>query len=86
MVAFAARAAPAPTCKPQQPRVWLTGWNEPADPTGVCRFDREGDRLTISLGTLEGWSWEKDGPRQMRDVEGDFVLEIRLKGKYFDGN
>jgi regulation of enolase protein 1 (concanavalin A-like superfamily) len=74
--------SPAPAG--QQP--WVTGWDRPVDPKGDCSIERKGDRLTI---TVPGEGHEVDiasrsnrmnGPRLLRDVEGDFVVEVRVSG------
>src|SRR5207244_787546 len=82
-------AAPAPFPKP--PKVsssWYEGWDKPeVPPWGDCRLDRRGDRLTITLPGDEKYrgiflcpSPTRD-PRLLRDVEGDFVIEVQLEGQ-----
>jgi hypothetical protein len=70
-------AAPAP-----KPRPWFTGWDKPVDPVGDCTFDRKGDQLTVTVpGAGHGLDVEKarlDVPHLLRDVEGDFVLQVRI--------
>jgi hypothetical protein len=82
LLAAAVMAAPAPRPRPATP--WVTGWDKPVDPLGDCRFHREGDKLTI---TVPGEGHELDVgdkplnvPRLLRDVEGDFVMQVRLGG------
>lgn len=84
VVVMAAVAAPAPIPKPM--KVWETGWDKPVDPVGDCRFDRNGDKLTITVPG-EGHGWRDDGrelnaPRLLRSIEGDFTLEVRVKGNF----
>jgi regulation of enolase protein 1 (concanavalin A-like superfamily) len=80
LVAGGLFAAPAPF--PQPVRAWVTGWDKPVDPLGDCRFDRTSDKLTI---TVPGKGHELDvvqgrlaAPRLLRQVEGDFVAEVRV--------
>jgi hypothetical protein len=76
-LALAVSAAPAPLSSP-----WVAGWDRPIDPRRDCRFDRAGDRLTI---TVPGWRHDLDlaarrltAPRLLRDVAGDFVVQVRM--------
>jgi regulation of enolase protein 1 (concanavalin A-like superfamily) len=66
-------AAPAPLSRPSE--VWSTGWDRPVDPVGDCRFERKGDKLTLTVPAREG---RKTPPRLLRDVEGDFVVQVRV--------
>jgi hypothetical protein len=68
-------AAPAPVPKH---RPWVTGWDKPVNPHGDCKFDRKGDRLTI---TIPG----KGQAKLLRDVEGDFVMQVRVSGGFTAG-
>lgn len=74
-VAFSATAAPAPVYK--QPKTWFVGWDEPVTKAGNCRFARDGKKLTIIApgGGL-------DSAMLLREVEGDFVLEVRVSGGF----
>jgi regulation of enolase protein 1 (concanavalin A-like superfamily) len=63
----------------------VTGWDRPVDPVGDCRFDRRGDRLTV---TVPGKGRELDvagrrlnAPRLLRDVRGDFMVQVRVEGR-----
>jgi regulation of enolase protein 1 (concanavalin A-like superfamily) len=78
-------AAPAPQSKPAQPsRVWLAGWDQPIDPLGDCRFERKGERLTITVPDkghyLDPRARRLHAPRLLRDVQGDFVAQVRVGG------
>jgi regulation of enolase protein 1 (concanavalin A-like superfamily) len=80
LAALVATATPAP-----EPKPWVTGW-KPVDPKGDCRFERKGDELSVTvpgkdheLG-MSGPSENQNGPRMLRDVEGDFVVEVRVSG------
>lgn len=82
----AAIAAPAPQPKTQNPGggPWFKEWDKPIDPMGDCRFDRNGNRLTITvpgkghLGPRKGRL--ATAPHLMRDVEGDFSVQVRVSG------
>jgi regulation of enolase protein 1 (concanavalin A-like superfamily) len=79
-------AAPAPFPRPGRARPWFDGWDKPVDPVGDCKFDRTGDSLTI---TIPGKGHELDilqgrlkAPRLLRDIEGDFIVQVRVRGNY----
>src|SRR5207244_1045643 len=72
-------AAPAPFPRPGRARPWTTGWDRTVDPVGDCRFDRKGDRLTI---TVPGGEHRMTAPRLLRDVNGDFVVAVRVGGSF----
>jgi regulation of enolase protein 1 (concanavalin A-like superfamily) len=63
-------AAPAPFRRASP--VWTLGWDKPV---GEGRFDRDGDKLTI---TVSG----KNAARLIRVVEGDFVVRVRVSGDF----
>jgi hypothetical protein len=67
-------AAPAPF--PRQSQVWVTGWDRPAK-QDACRFHRNGGTLTINA---TGRGHRVPAPRLLRDVEGDFAIEVRVAG------
>ena len=46
LAALAVQATPVPPPKP-----WVTGWDQPVDPDGDCRFERKGDKVTINCDT-----------------------------------
>ena len=79
--AFAAEPDPEPDSNPFQ-----TGWAKPVDPDKDCKFRREKGGLTIvvpgkdhDLGVERGLM---NSPRLLRDVEGDFVAEVRVGGTF----
>jgi regulation of enolase protein 1 (concanavalin A-like superfamily) len=81
LAACAALAAPAP-----EPRPFETGWDKPIDPDKDCRFRIDKGVLTITvpgvdhdLGVERGLM---NSPRLLRDVEGDFVAQVRVKGTF----
>ena len=84
VVAVVATAAPAPVYRPPMASgVWVNGWDEPLDPKGDCRFDRRGDRLTLTMPGkgLAG----QDAPHLLREVVGDFQLTVRAGGEFLPG-
>jgi regulation of enolase protein 1 (concanavalin A-like superfamily) len=81
LIACAVFAAPAPADRP-----WVSGWDKPVDPDGDCKFIRNKDTLTIEvpgrdhdLGIERGLM---NSPRLLRDVEGDFVAQVRVSGTF----
>jgi regulation of enolase protein 1 (concanavalin A-like superfamily) len=66
----------------------VIGWDKPVDPMGDCRFERKGDRLSITVpGTPEhhfifGREEPLHAPRLLRRVEGDFAVEVRVRGSF----
>jgi hypothetical protein len=65
LAALVATATPAP-----EPKPWVTGWHRPIDPKEDCRFEREGDELSITVPG-EGHELARlEAPRLLRDVEG----------------
>ncbi len=77
-------AAPAPFPRPAKSAFsWFDGWDKPVDPAGDCRFDRKGDKLTI---TVPGKGHELNVGRDhlnparlQRDVVESFVVQVRLE-------
>ena len=74
-------AAPAPKDKP-----WVTGWDKPIDPAKKSKFVRVEGVLTISAPgmkadpeTLAGFA---KAPRLLREVSGDFIVEVRVGGDF----
>jgi hypothetical protein len=77
-VAAGVMAAPVPFPRPGRSGPWFDGWDKQV---GKCRFAREGDTLTI---TVPGAGYELDvvkgplnAPHLLRDVEGDFIVQVR---------
>jgi regulation of enolase protein 1 (concanavalin A-like superfamily) len=84
LLAAAVMAAPAPAPRGSGP--WFNGWDRPVDPRGDCRFERRGDKLTI---TVPGEGHDLDvsrkrttAPRVLRDVDGDFLVQVRVGGDF----
>lgn len=72
---------PAPEPHPFGPE-----WAKPEDPDKGCKFRLTKAGLIMTLPAkyhdFGGHSDKKNAPRMLRAVEGDFVAEIRLKGKF----
>jgi regulation of enolase protein 1 (concanavalin A-like superfamily) len=66
--------------------MWTDGWNWPIDPVGDCRFERKGDRLTITVPgkghVLDPSAGGLLAPHLLRDVEGDFAVQVRVGGDF----
>jgi regulation of enolase protein 1 (concanavalin A-like superfamily) len=74
-------AAPAPANRP-----WITGWDKPVDPDKDCKLTIDKGTLTIEvpgkdhdLGIERGLM---NSPRLLRDVEGDFIAQVRVSGTF----
>jgi hypothetical protein len=63
-----------------------TGWEKAIDPDGDCRFVYDKESLTIELPAkehdLDPDRGRTNAPRLLREVEGDFVLQVRLGGDF----
>ena len=59
-------------------------WGIPEDPDGDCTFRDDLGRLTIAIpGTPHALSAEigkTNGPRVLREVDGDFCIEVKVSG------
>jgi hypothetical protein len=53
---------------------------------GDCKFERKGGRLTIKVPgrrhELSFWQDRLNAPRLLRQVEGDFVIQVRVGGLF----
>jgi regulation of enolase protein 1 (concanavalin A-like superfamily) len=78
LLPFTALAAPAPA-----PAPFVSGWGNPVDPDKDCKIRREKDALTIEMpGTVHEYDLRRNylnAPRLLRDVEGDFEMEVRVR-------
>ena len=77
--------AAEPDVEPE-PNPFQSGWAKPVDPDKDCKFRREKGGLTIvvpgkdhDLGVERGLM---NSPRLLREVEGDFVAEVRVGGGF----
>jgi hypothetical protein len=78
-VVCGAMAAPAP------PAFFKPGWDDPVDPDKDCKFTQTSETLTIEVpGTAHdlGGGKQVNAPRLLRDVKGDFRVEVRVRGEW----
>lgn len=72
----AAFAAPAP-------EPFARGWGNPVDPDRDCKIRRANGTLTIEMpGTIHEYNLHRkllNAPRLLRDFEGDFEMEVRIR-------
>jgi len=72
LIAYVVFAAPAPK----------GGWDRPIDPDDDCKIISKKGTVTIELpGTYHDLSPKRNrfnAPRLLRDVEGDFVMQVRV--------
>jgi hypothetical protein len=81
---LAAGLIAAPTPFPRV-RPWFDGWQRPVNPGGACRFERTGNRLVITVPGKGHGLHARDGgnaPGLLREVSGDFVVEVRVGGDF----
>jgi hypothetical protein len=75
LFSFSVFAAPAP-------EPFKTNWDRPVDPDRDCKFVFRGGTLTIELPRGDHELAPKrnrfNAPRLLRDVEGDFVMQVRV--------
>src|SRR6185437_9732007 len=61
-------------------------WDKPVDPDGDCKFQENEGKLTITvpakprLLSVEGNN--KNSPRLLSDLEGDFTVQVRIGGDF----
>ena len=76
LIAYVVFAAPAPK----------GGWDRPIDPVDDCKIISKKGTVTIELpGTYHDLSPKRNrfnAPRLLRDVEGDFVMQVRVCGSF----
>jgi regulation of enolase protein 1 (concanavalin A-like superfamily) len=72
------------------PNPFMSGWDKPVDPDKDCKFVKEKAGLTLTipgkdhdLGVERG---RMNAPRLLRDVEGDFVVQVRVGGDFTPAN
>jgi RNA polymerase sigma factor (sigma-70 family) len=70
-------------------RLTLKGWGTALDPADDCKFTVAPDTLTVTVpGTDHALCIERNqmnAPRVLRDVEGDFILQVKVAGEFPDG-
>jgi regulation of enolase protein 1 (concanavalin A-like superfamily) len=81
-----AKAGDEATLREATLRMGLRGWGTITDPDGDCKFIIEKDKLSIAVpGTDHALCVEQNrlnAPRVLRPVEGDFIVQVRVSGKY----
>lgn len=79
MAASTVLAAPAPV-------PFKTGWDQPVDPYHDCKFVIKDGTLTIELPgadhDLDPKRGQFNAPRLLRDIEGDFLMQVRVRGTF----
>jgi regulation of enolase protein 1 (concanavalin A-like superfamily) len=86
--AFAAeeKEPPAAAARPAAPALVITGWGTVINPDGDCKFEADKGRVTVSVpGTAHDFAGELkrwNAPRVMFGVKGDFILEVKVSGKF----
>ena len=67
----------------------LAGWGNVVDPDGDCNVKLEGKALVMNLpGTLHDLNADIDkynAPRVLREVEGNFVIQVKVVGDFKPG-
>lgn len=73
-------------------RVWIEkrtipGWGEVIDPDGDCTISEKEGKVTIAVpGTPHDLGIASNAPRVLRDVEGDFRVQVKVSGDFNPGN
>jgi len=80
---------PDPLADLPDTRVTPPGWGTPLDPDGDCKLTFDKDKLTITVPASDHALCVEFGrmnaPRVLRDVEGDFQVQVRVSGAFPDG-
>ena len=63
----------------------IKGWGKAVDPEGDCEFLAGAGKLTIKVPAgyhdfHPGPDYKANGPRVLREVDGDFTVEVRVSG------
>jgi hypothetical protein len=68
------------------PEPFKSGWDKPVDPSRDCKFHIKGGTVTIELpGGDHNLAPNRDrfnAPRLLRDVQGDFVMQVLVSGSF----
>lgn len=63
----------------------LRGWGQIVDPNRDCQIRQDGRRLTIGIPAkthdLNPEAGGMNAPRVLRDIEGDFIAQVKVSGK-----
>lgn len=83
---MAAVSLPIPQSHAQAKPVEVPGWGKAVDPDGDCKFSIVGARLSIEVpGTPHALAIERNqmnAPRVVREVQGDFVAQVKVVGHF----
>jgi RNA polymerase sigma factor (sigma-70 family) len=83
-------AAEKPTPAKPVGGVTLNGWGTILDPSDDCRFLLDKDKLTLKVpGSDHALCIEQNrmnAPRVLREVEGDFIVQVKVSGEYPNGS
>jgi regulation of enolase protein 1 (concanavalin A-like superfamily) len=67
----------------------LKGWGQKVDPGHDCQFRLDGDRLTIEIPAtkhdLSVEAGDVNAPRVLREIEGDFIAQVKVSGNVGHG-
>ena len=67
----------------------IPGWGEVTDPDGDCVVKADGGIITITVPgtvhTLSNFDTKKSAPRVMREVVGDFTVQVKVTGQFDPG-
>jgi regulation of enolase protein 1 (concanavalin A-like superfamily) len=74
----------SPGYSQDRPTRTLKGWGQVVDPAKDCQFNTDGDRLTIDIPAtkhdLSAEVGDITAPRVLREVEGDFIVQVKVSG------
>ena len=77
------------TPEPDPPGKNLPGWGTLIDPDGDCKFTPGNRSMTIEVPTtqhdLDSTGKKLNAPRVMHEVDGDFILTVRVTGEFKPG-
>src|SRR5262245_21462329 len=78
-----------PTAPDQKPET-VPGWGTATDPVGDCTFKADAGKLTVTVpaGThdLNQALGGMKAPRVLRDVQGDFTVQVKVTGEFNPGD
>lgn len=69
----------------------LGPWGKPENPEGDCRFEINDERLVVTVPggpvphDLSAELGNMNGPRVLREIEGDFTIEVCVDGEFNPG-
>jgi regulation of enolase protein 1 (concanavalin A-like superfamily) len=76
--------------QPEPPGKPIPGWGSAIDPDGDCQIDVKDKVLSITVpGTLHDLNADIDkynAPRVLREVTGDFMMQVKIVGEFKPGS